>query len=238
MHWTQSQLSELVRKRINSLYRRKYTSENVTFHDVFKSKVAGKDPLEYILERTLFRPRDVISFVNECFERAQGSVEVNSKTVREAESEYSRIRLQALIQEWQSAFPSLRVAFKLLSNRRGRFTSAEIATKEFLDDFVLEVDHNITSNCDPIKLAVNQYMKDGTAGSIINIAKILLSQLYRIGAIGLKISAGERYIYSHLDVPVISPESIDLETKVHIHPMLHRALNVTLEHQTETIRRD
>jgi hypothetical protein len=231
MRWTQSQLSELVRKRINALYRRKYTSQNVTFHDIFRTKISGKDPLDYILERTLYRPRDVISFINECFERAQGSTEVNSKMIKEAESEYSRIRLQALIQEWQSAFPSLAIAFKLLSNRRGRFKSAEIATKEFLDDFVLEVDHNVISDDDPIKIAVNQYMKDGSISSILTTARVLISQLYRIGAVGLKTSAGERYIYSYQDVPVISPDSIDLETKLHIHPMLHRALNVAVDHQ-------
>ncbi len=208
MRWTGPQLEELVRKRINLLYRRKYTSENVTFHDIFRSKVGGKDPLDYILERTLYRPRDVISFINECFEQAQGSTEVNSRIIKDAESEYSRIRMQALIQEWQSAFPSLAIAFRLLSNRRGRFKSAEIATKEFLDDFVLEVDHNSISDHDPIKSAVTQYMKDGTALSILRMARILLSQLYRIGAIGLKMSAGERYIYSHQDVPVISPESL------------------------------
>lgn len=229
MRWTNAQLSELVRKRINALYRRKYTSENVTFHDIFRSKVGGKDPLEYIFERTLYRPRDVISFINECFEHAQGNTEVNSKMIKDAESEYSRIRMQALIQEWQSAFPTLSIAFRLLSNRRGRFKSSEISTKEFLDNFVLEVDHNVISDHDPIKLAVTQYMKDGTPGSILKTARILLSQLYRIGAVGLKMSAGERYIYSFQDVPVVSPDSIDLETKVHIHPMLHRALNVTAE---------
>jgi hypothetical protein len=145
--------------------------------------------------------------------------------------------MQALIQEWHSAFPSLAVAFRLLNNRRGRFRSAEIATKEFLDDFVLEVDHITISEHDPIKRSVSQYMADGTAQSIIATARILLSQLYRIGAIGLKISAGERYMYSHQDVPVISPESIDLETKIHIHPMLNRALNVSLEHPSNSVWR-
>lgn len=224
--WNEAQLRELVRKRINSLYKRKYTSENVTFHDVFRNKVSNKDPLDYILERTLRRPRDVISFINECLERAQGNTEVTPRILKEAESEYSRIRMQALIQEWQSAFPSLTIALRLLSNRRGRFKSSEIATKDFLDDFVLEVDQSINSDTDPIKLSVERYMQDGSDANILATARILISELYRIGAVGVKTSAGERYIYAYQDVPVISPDSIDLETRVHIHPMLHRALNV------------
>lgn len=224
--WTEDQLKEVVRKRFNLLYRRKYTSDNVTFHDVFRNKIGQKDPLDYILERTLYRPRDVISFINECFERAQGDKEVTARVVKEAESEYSRIRMQALIQEWQSAFPSLSIAFRLLSNRRGRFASTEIAAKEFLDDFVLEVDQSPAWKNDPIKEMVVRYMQDGSEDNMLGVARILISELYRIGAIGLKTSAGERYIYSYQDVPVISPDAIDLETKIHIHPMLHRALNV------------
>ncbi|WP_421522115.1 P-loop ATPase, Sll1717 family [Ochrobactrum quorumnocens] len=228
--WNASQLKELVRKRINKLYRKKYTSENVMFSDIFKNKIANKDPLDYILERTLFRPRDVISFINECFEKAQGSIEVSPKIIKEAESEYSRIRMQALLQEWQSAFPSLGVAFKLLANRRGRFSTSELSDNTFIEDFVLEVDQSIKSDTDPIKKCVERYLADGTDLSRFLIAKTLISVLYRIGAVGLKTSTGERYLYSYQDVPVINPEAIDLETKIHIHPMLHRALNVQNEH--------
>ncbi|MDG4854564.1 DNA repair ATPase [Mesorhizobium sp. WSM3866] len=224
--WDEAQLKELIRKRINLLYKRKYTSANVTFHDVFRNKVANKDPMDYILERTLLRPRDVISFVNECFEKAQGGTEVTPKIIKEAESEYSRIRMQALIQEWQSAFPSLSVAFRLLSSRRGRFKSTEIASKEFMDDFVLEV-HQVPSwENDPIKQCVERYMQQGSEASALAVAKNLISELYRIGAVGVKTSAAERYIYSYQDVPVISPDAVDLQTRIHIHPMLHRALNV------------
>ncbi|WP_153005552.1 P-loop ATPase, Sll1717 family [Aureimonas ureilytica] len=226
IRWNKDQLQSLVQKRINSLYKRKYTSDNVFFSDVFKSKVSNKDPFDYIIERTLYRPRDVISFINLCFERAQGSTEITARIVKEAESEYSRVRLQALVQEWQTAFPSLAIAFRLLSNRRGRFTSAEIATKEFLDDFVLEADTLAASENDPIKRAASRYMKEGTPDAILAAARSLISEMYRIGAVGLKTSAGERYIYSFQDVPVVNPEAIDVETKIHIHPMLHRALNV------------
>jgi len=190
--WSKQQLNDLVQKRINSLYKRKYTSENVTFHDIFRHKIGQRDPLDYIIERTLYRPRDVISFINECFKAAQGQTEITARTIKTAESQYSRIRMQALIQEWQVAFPSLAVAFRLLANRRGRFRSSDISTKEFLDDFILEVDNSIVYDADPIKIAVERYMKDGGASSILHAARILLSLLYRIGAIGLKTSSGER----------------------------------------------
>ncbi|MBB6304763.1 P-loop ATPase, Sll1717 family [Rhizobium leucaenae] len=231
--WNNSQLKELVQKRINKLYRKKYTSENVTFDDIFRNKIGNRDPIDYIIDRTLKRPRDVISFVNECFQRAQGKTEVTPKIIKEAESEYSRIRMQALVYEWQSAFPSLAIIFKLLANRRGRFTSRDISNKTFLDDFVLQVDHANTNESDPIRVGVDRYIRDGSDASALALVRVLVSELYRIGAVGVKTSSGERFIYSYQDVPVISVDSIDLETKIHIHPMLHRALNVQDDHQKQ-----
>ena len=229
--WTNSQLKELVQRRINKLYKKKYTSENVTFDDIFRNKIGNKEPMDYIIERTLKRPRDVISFVNECFQKAQGKTEVSPKIIKEAESQYSRIRMQALISEWQSAFPSLSTAFKLLANRRGRFTSRDISDKAFLDEFALNIDQRGITESDPIGASVNRYIRDGAEVASLPLVRTLVSELYRIGAIGVKTSSGERYIYSFQDVPVISPDSIDLDTKIHIHPMLHRALNVQDEPQ-------
>ncbi|QND49818.1 hypothetical protein HB780_30560 [Rhizobium lusitanum] len=229
--WDNAQLKELVQKRINKLYKKKYTSENVTFDDIFRNKIGNKEPIDYIIERTLKRPRDVISFVNECFQKAQGKTEVTPKVIKEAESEYSRIRMQALIYEWQSASPSLSAVFKLLANRRGRFSSRDISNRTFLDDFVLTVDQTAASESDPIRAGVEHYIREGSDAASLALVRTLVSELYRIGAIGIKTSAGERYIYSFQDVPVINSDSIDLETKIHIHPMLHRALNVQDEHQ-------
>jgi hypothetical protein len=224
--WRRDQLVELVEKRINYLYRRKYTKDNVFFSDVFRPKVGGKDAFDYLLERTLHRPRDIISFVNICLSHAQGEVEVLPRHVKDAESEYSRIRMQALVQEWSGAFPSLAVAFRLLSGKKERFTLNDVTSREFIDEFILQVNQEVDAGHDPIVSSVKAYMKDGSPAHVLSTARLLLSELYRIGAIGLKVAATERYIYSFKDVPVIATEGIDNQTKIHVHPMLHRALNI------------
>src|SRR5690606_2451813 len=61
IRWTKEQLWTHVEKRINFLFRRKYSSENVFFYDIFDKKVGSQDTFDYIIERTLMRPRDVIS---------------------------------------------------------------------------------------------------------------------------------------------------------------------------------
>ncbi len=227
IRWDKQQLWQLTEKRINFLFRKKYSSDNVFFYDVFDKKVGNKDTFEYILERTLYRPRDIISYVNICLALAQGESHVTQKLVRKAESEYSRIRLQALLEEWESSYPSIRIVFQLLSGRGGRFQPGDITGKDFIEEFVLEVDDKITSENDPIVNAVRDYLKTESPEKLKFIGKYLFSALYRIGAGGLKLAPNEPYLYSYKDVSIIAPESINRETKFSIHPMLFRALNIS-----------
>lgn len=137
--------------------------------------------------------------------------------------------MQALIQEWNSPFPSLRIAFRLLTGKNERFTIHDITARDFIEDFILSVDQDISDIRDPIVKLCKQYMRDSSPNVVLQIARMIISELYRIGAIGVKLSAAERYVYSYRDSPIIGQESIDGETKIHIHPMLHRALNVVIK---------
>jgi hypothetical protein len=96
------------------------------------------------------------------------------------------LRLQALIQEWESAFPSLKIAFDILSGRGGRFKADDFLAKEFIEEFILEVDEKLQVENDPIVVKTKQYMKRGESDVALSVGRLLFSELYRIGAIGLK----------------------------------------------------
>jgi hypothetical protein len=89
--WTRPLLKQLVDERIQTLFHKQYTQSAIHFEDVFPYNVGSVDPFEYIVERTLMRPRDVIAFVNECLEAAQGTYEVTGTTIKKAEVEFSRM---------------------------------------------------------------------------------------------------------------------------------------------------
>lgn len=73
--WSKDDLKKLLSARVKEVYKRQYTSQDVEFSDVFpnKGKHRGTLPIDYIVERTLFRPRDAIQFANECFAHAADS---------------------------------------------------------------------------------------------------------------------------------------------------------------------
>ena len=227
--WQKSQLFDLVQKRINQLYRKRYTSENIFFKDIFPLSVGRIDPFDYLLERTLYRPRDIISFINKCLFHAQGKTEVSPKIIKEAEADYSQNRMQALVQEWKSAFPSLSIILKLFSGRKSRLSYHDFTNESFIEEFILNYDDTVKDLYDPFHKLTKQYLESSQTkanGICSEIAKKMISQLYRVGVVGVKLSADERVQYAHFDTPYLAEERISSDAKVYIHKMLHRALAI------------
>lgn len=172
------------------------------------------------------RPRDVIAFVNQCLSVSENEYEVNAGKIRQAEIEYSRIRRESLEQEWLSAFPSVRKILEFISaSKRESFNIAEILDESKIDNLVVDLIGKDQSQFDPLIKHALRYYETGRRNPI-ELMREMLSILYRVGAIGLKVRTSGRFSYSHLDEPVISPATIPDEVRVRIHPMLHSALKL------------
>lgn len=104
---------------------------------------------------------------------------------------------------------------------------SNIATKEFVEDLILEIAQAQMPLHDPIACECSNYINEQKIPTIWRVAKMTTCELYRIGAIGIKTDSQDRFIYSHQDLPVIGEEIVDATTRIHIHPMLHRALNLS-----------
>lgn len=73
------------------------------------------DPLNYILSRTLLRPRDAIAFLNECFTLSNGKEKLTWNGINAAKITYSQNRLLALRDEWKPTFPGIERLFAIFS---------------------------------------------------------------------------------------------------------------------------
>ncbi|MFT7059873.1 MAG: hypothetical protein ACJASV_002387 [Pseudorhodobacter sp.] len=58
----------------------------------------------------------------------------------------------------------------------------------------------------------------------IELAQMMFHRLHLIGAVGLKLSSSFAWQWIHQSGRPVQPHSIDMGTKVEIHPMLHFAL--------------
>lgn len=225
LRWSNGDLKKLVNSRINYLFRRKYTKENVFFESLFSSKIKGVDPFDYLTERTLNRPRDIISIINLSLEAAQGNSDILPAHVKQAEEKYSQVRLTALIEEWTSAFPWLNQAFKWLRNGKSRFAVSDIPVS-LIDDFAIELCEDESRKYEDIYRVARRTVEGNTTVRRQELTRIVLATFYRIGAIGLKLQPSERYRYSHIDRPIIEASEIQMSNNVHVHPMLHRVLGI------------
>src|SRR4051812_27683225 len=96
LEWNRSQLKTLLDKRINRLLKYQYTNSQVNFDDIFSNKIDKLSAADYILDRTLLRPRDAILFVNNCLIEAEGKTEITGSIIKTAEKNYSATRLESL----------------------------------------------------------------------------------------------------------------------------------------------
>jgi hypothetical protein len=87
-------------------------------------------PIDYILERTFFRPREAIIFTNDCLARSEGKPQITITAIREAEVTYSRDRLHALADEWRREYPRIEDTAKILSGRSTPFNFDSVTVDE------------------------------------------------------------------------------------------------------------
>jgi hypothetical protein len=226
LRWTPQQLIEVLNTRINQLARDSYTTAQIAITDVLPRMRDGKyTALEYILKRTMQRPRDAIAFFNACIKQATDTPRITRQMIVTAEYEYSIGRLAALADEWQADYPTLGDATSILRNRPKHFILGDITDSQ-LDDFCLNfLAANSDHSTDPLVLHVHDYFNRTIDAPTLrqNIAYIF----YKIGLLGIKKDSATATHFADVDDPVVSLSEICDDCKCAIHPMFWRALGNT-----------
>ncbi len=234
IRWADTELKQLLQKRINYLFRKQYTKADVQFEDVFPFEVKRKKSIDYILSRTLMRPRDAISFVNECLKEADGLTEISANTIYFAEATYAFDRRKALIEEWQSAFPSLGKMLKVLENNPETIRFGDFDNRENMEALAFEIADVGQQAFDPMH-SLAEKAALSSANERVNrytmMAQKAVEILYRVGVVGVKLSSESPFKYSHLASPSLPSSRLTEDVKIKVHPMLFRALNIDVRDQ-------
>ncbi len=222
VRWTHVQLRQLIDKRVQALLREQFTNRVVGTADVFPNKVNGSDAFEYMCDRSLGRPRDIILFVNGCLDLVEGKASIPASIIKEAESEYSRQRLRSLGDEWSSDFPHFVQATRLLNGRPGSFKVSDVATTD-LDNFILNVCTDLPADSPLYRLATE--LTDGKR-TYHSFVTYLVKMFYRTGIVGVKPDAFNETQWAFREKTSISDGQINEGSALYIHQMVWRALGV------------
>ncbi len=228
LSWSKEQLTAMLDARINALLKNKYTNSEVLFSDVFPSRIDKVTSSDYILDRTLLRPRDAILFVNTCFSESQGQTEITNYTIHAAEKRYSAGRKESLEYEWFVEHPFLGKYIDILSHKSSRFKISEL-TKEELEPLILDLVDIPKDKEDSVSKVANEYYTSEYPESSAYFTKFtqhLFYTLYKVGVIGIKIDGISSVTWVHDKTQDLTPSRIKTTSIVYIHKMLWRVLAI------------
>lgn len=221
--WDTPTLRALIEKRINSLYKSKYTQSNVDFEDLFVATISDQDTFSYLIDRSLKRPRDIIAFVNECLSESVQRSYVSAAAIRKAETSYSAKRFNALRDEWIIQYPLLDLYVAPLQRQPRKFLIAAISD-EWLETLMIELISSPNHQKDSLgKLASELGSIDGQNRERFLLA--WLQALYSIGIIFLKTQANNEYRSPTTGKQILNQADVDEDTLIYVHPMMWQKFN-------------
>lgn len=205
--WKKNEIKKILDKRINSLIKKQYQpSVQVGFSDIFNFNVNGNLADEFILNRTMLRPRDAIDFVNLCLSLCDGETLLNESIVIEAEEKFYSSRKRALCDEWISLYSDIEVyidSLHLLGSDRLTLSNLNDDKKNNLLGYIIDNSQGKTDHHNELAT---------------NIEK-LLKLWFEIGIIGIE-KSNTLIIYSSFDKPNI--DITDLRKNFRVHPLFFR----------------
>lgn len=240
LQWSAAALRQLLAKRAEVASTRMQIEPPLMLDEiVVKSSKKSREPISYILSRTLLRPRDAILFLNECLGVSIGKQTVSMEDIYRAEREYSRGRVTALRDEWRIPYMGLDQVLDCFRRLPARISRAAL-TEALNQVALLLADQSFPGN-GWLEPCCSQIWEEGSGSRTwaANYGK-LVQILYQVGFLGLvKLeqrrggqSTRTRAIYSYDEPELLKNlESLSDSSQFEVQPAFQQALDIT---QTES----
>ncbi len=188
--WTSEELHEVVLRRLPN---------GLKVEELFEAgEMRGRiEPFEYLVKRTFLRPREIIQFLEECVRRTSAGSDVILKdTIRDAEAQYSRWKVEDLRQESARIYPNLDSLLQALQQEYHRYES--------LDELLKLIERKKPELLDQ------------------HADRELLETLFDASVIGFRLRDSGAVRYKSEDLDLLLPA----EAAVYVHQSLRKGLNI------------
>jgi len=225
LSWKRKELENLLDQRVSQLIREQYTKEEVTVRDLLPSKVnEGNqkiDPVDYLLDRTMLRPRDAIDFFNECIKAAEGKATITQANIFDAEMQYSENRLRALAEEWFADYETLIDVVYVFKKYPNKFKLSDVNRNQF-NDFMLDFLVKKSDKKDTLYNMVSEKLFNEKSEELLQeLCKIF----HKIGFLGIKLESYSSINWSY-NGHRINTFEITNEATLEIHKAFWRTLGI------------
>ncbi len=211
LEWTDANLKHLVAERLSMGTDHENDDDDATWGIIFPSLVNGVPTADYILGHVLPRPRDVLGFCQASIDQAQrnGHSEVTTQDILDGEGAFADIFIRSIAAEFRDLYPNLHEVL---------IEFAGVPVQMSWEDFRWYANGAIEKN---------KHITDRWVGATEWDAHKMAGVLFRVGVIGLAMSATDKPHYrngrSFAETwSLVSPRPV-----VHIHPAFEKVLDVS-----------
>jgi hypothetical protein len=225
MRWTRGELVELLDHRARAAAVRHSLDGVFAIDDLVPNPNPTRgSALDYIIDRTLMRPRDAIAYLNECFTIATGKPHLTWDVIRAAERRYSNNRLLALRDEWKSTYPAIDKVLQKFSKATAPMSRTELTRR--LDDAILLMTEGAFEGTDWME-RLSKSAWDPAVTDWADMYHEMFRLLFDLGFLGCRVANSDVEIYSH-DEEDFAERSSNLDSAVefYVHPAFRAALDV------------
>jgi hypothetical protein len=216
--WTQNELLDMLNRRVQELVKSRYTKRPVRAEEVLPESIDDIPGAEYIIERSLMRPRDVIDFFNSAISRAVDQPRISSEMLRAAEADYSRGRREAVCEEWAGVYSYLDQCMGVLEGCSRVLRVGDLKGPK-LEELALSL---TDSTDDAMKRLALGFVED--SANVLPFQREIARVLYHCGIVGVKVHAVEPVWWRHLGSPAVDQRRLEPDTALSVHPVFWRTL--------------
>ena len=212
MEWTASNLKHLVAERMANNAGVENENDETTWLAIFPPKIKSLPSSEYMLSRSLPRPRDVLDFCQKAIDQAQrnGHPTVTETDVFDAESEFSETLFRSVTLEFRALYPRLdEILFEFAG-------APEIMP---WDDFGRIADQAIKKN----STTLNEWYAAPHDPDPLFLAAVL----FRVGVIGFGREISSEALYANGRSFAETWRLVSPTPKVFVHPAFVHALDLS-----------
>jgi energy-coupling factor transporter ATP-binding protein EcfA2 len=227
IEWDRRNLTALLDKRIR-LASQQHNSPVQTLSEILPHQNSKRgSALDYLIDRTMLRPRDFIGFVQQCLAKSEGKLQISWDAIKQAEVTYSEGRLLALRDEWKLNFPGVGEVLENFRRASGRMDQAAI--QMILDDCILLLASAAFSGASWMTTAGALVLENSPKETWASRYLPLLRLLFDIGFLGVSWKGGRQPTFRLEDENALKNAShVDEAEYFYIARMYHSALEVAL----------
>jgi hypothetical protein len=211
LHWDESSLLRLVSERLRISLNLEQENDVKIWNRFAQRKLEGREGFRACLQYTLYRPRDILTLLNESYQTARrnGRLSIIEEDLNESAVRISKNRLDDLIKEYDAVLPGLKFFVKIFSG--GQPFMAIRDALRLLDNGIAQVDYSQSAERD---FAIFEESKD------------IFFALYSVGFLGVKSESTNSFVFCH-DGSLSSPEDLIGDRLTSVHPCYWKALNLS-----------